>query len=81
MPGIKKIAKVITFCNECEYCLTTQEQRGNTFFALICVHAHNAIDEEPEQDIFLIGTSSEDPKHCNWHIPKQCPLEDYKENA
>lgn len=77
MSEVQKIAKVISECNDCQYCMKTQEQKGNTFFALICVHAHN--DEDSENEPFLIGTCSSDPKHSSWNIPPQCPLEDYNQ--
>lgn len=76
-----KIARVINSCNDCEYCKTLQEVDGNTSFSLVCNYENPEVTEEEDCfEPFMIGFYHEHPKHyANW-IPKQCPLEDYKQD-
>ena len=75
MSEIKKIAQVITKCNDCKHSTRMEEQKGGSFFALVC-----NFQEDKEQSTFqpfLIGVCTSDAKHTHWTIPPQCPLEDY----
>lgn len=63
-----KIAKVLTQCNDCEFCLKLQSPSDNYTRFYIC----NSVISEP---FLLIRTSSE--PFTEIEIPNNCPLEDY----
>lgn len=72
----KKIAKVITECNDCPHKRTLIEERGNTYYALVCDYQP---DSNEYNKPFLICFTYSHPKHSGWEIPENCPLEDYKQ--
>ena len=67
-----KIAKVITECNECEFCVIADNRRESKSSFAICMFPdapHFLIDESQTGDVLFITLT----------IPDNCPLEDYKE--
>lgn len=67
-----KIAKVISECNECEFCVIADNRRESKSSFAICMF--------PNAPHFLIAESqSSDVLHSQLTIPDNCPLEDYKE--
>lgn len=69
-----KIAKVITECNECEFCVIADNRRESKSSFAICMF--------PDAPHFLIAQSqTSDVLHLSLTIPNNCPLEDYKEPA
>lgn len=65
-----KIGKIIVECNDCEWCNFLKEEDGNTRYAAICLH------ESGFEKLLSDGVSSQ--KRVSIHIPKDCPLEEYK---
>ncbi|MCT4157031.1 hypothetical protein HZP35_19020 [Elizabethkingia anophelis] len=77
---MKKIMKVIENCCDCEFSKEYQELNGNTSFVLICNYEKSFDDGAVEKNPFLIAQSSCKIRTYNSiPIPKECPLEDYKE--
>ena len=70
----RKIETIVTFCNECKHSRILQEQTGNQLYAVICNYDSEKDTVPPP---FLIDTFTDHPKHSNWGIPTECPLEDY----
>lgn len=73
---MKKIAKVITSCHDCENCKMTISPKNNYTTAFICV-----VDPEEDKippEPFLLEYSEASGTSC-LSIPENCPLEDYKE--
>ncbi|MCT4143016.1 hypothetical protein HZP33_19020 [Elizabethkingia anophelis] len=72
--------KVIENCCDCEFSKEYQELNGNTSFVLICNYEKSFDDGAVEKNPFLIAQSSCKIRTYNSiPIPKECPLEDYKE--
>lgn len=70
---MKKIAKVIELCNDCEHCVFADNRRETKSTFAICMSGK----VEP----FLINESqSSDIASYGLAIPKNCPLEDYGKN-
>jgi hypothetical protein len=66
-----KIAKVISECNECEFCVIADNRRESKSSFAICMF--------PDAPHFLIAESQTgDISHHSLTIPNNCPLEDYK---
>jgi hypothetical protein len=65
---MKKIAKIIEECIDCENCVFAYSVHKEHNFS-ICSH--------PAQPPFILNHSSDDPKHYKLEIPNNCPLEDY----
>lgn len=66
-----KIAKVIDDCNDCEHCVFADNRKENKSSFAICMF--------PDSKPFLLSNSqSGDVRHSEINIPKNCPLEDYK---
>lgn len=67
-----KIAKIISECNECEFCVIADNRRESKSSFAICMF--------PDAPHFLIAESqSSDVLQSQLTIPDNCPLEDYKE--
>lgn len=73
---MKKIAKVITSCHDCQNCKHTTSPRNNYTNAYICVV--DPIEDEVRPEPFLLEYS-EASGSSGLPIPENCPLEDYKE--
>lgn len=74
-----KIERVITSCHDCRFMQKAQEIGGNTFFAAICNYSAFQEDVKTEPP-FLISTSHSGSLFNSFLvIPKNCPLENYKE--
>jgi hypothetical protein len=73
---MKKIAKLVSNCNECQYCSEFKSKKDNYTSVYCCVY------ETPDEGIlktaFLLALSTSSGK-MNIDIPKECPLEDYEE--
>ena len=69
---MKKIAQVITECNECEFCVIADNRRESKSRFAICMF--------PDAPHFLIAESQTgNVLEQKITIPDNCPLEDYKE--
>ena len=78
---MKKIMKIIDSCTDCEFSKEYQELNGNTSFVLVCNYEKEIDEEKVEKNPFLLKQFHNKIKnYTNIDIPKNCPLEDYKEN-
>lgn len=73
---LKKIAKVITSCYDCENCKKLNSPNNNYTTAFVCVIEVEQ-DQVPMQPFLL--EYSEGSGSLKLPIPENCPLEDYKE--
>ncbi len=72
---MKKIAKVINDCNECQHCKKFQSTSDNHTSVYCCVYETD--DESKLAPAFLLDLSTSKGR-CTIEIPNNCPLEDYK---
>ena len=66
--GVVKICKTISKCSDCDYICHLVEDKGNVFYAALCVY--------PEF-ISVLVCSTSSTKHLDIDIPVACPLADY----
>lgn len=67
-----KIAKVISECNECQFCVIADNRRESKSSFALCMF--------PDAPHFLIAESQTgNVLEQKITIPNNCPLEDYKE--
>lgn len=67
-----KIAKIISDCGECEFCLFCKSTRDNYTKVYVCEH-------DKVGSFLLLKTIESGTPAID--IPTNCPLEDYKEIA
>jgi hypothetical protein len=65
-----KIAKTISICNHCEFCIYTKSISDNHTHFAICTGAPL---------LTVLEKSNDNIKNYDIEIPDNCPLEDYKE--
>lgn len=68
---MKKIAKIIKRCNDCEHCACTSAKNESLYFAVCTFNSESN---------FLLFNGTEPPFRFNLNIPENCPLEDYTGN-
>lgn len=75
---MKKIAKVISTCHDCEHSITLHSKNNNYGKAYLCGFAEENMDLSCQHFLLEYTEYSGSPELL---IPKQCPLEDYNPNS
>ena len=78
---MKKIQKIIDNCYDCEFRHVYIGGTGGHSKAHICRHVKKIDEDEVQRsEPFLLDVCDDNGSH-ELPIPKNCPLEDYKETA